>query len=196
MKQKRTVLALLSAALLLSACVSCGPSERAKEKLEEYDGHLYIQVVDHLDRQEAVYHTLSQKTAELAEDPGDTSRSQWLDGYLCALCDMVQNTDLTGTYRIYLGGDQDLMDTVRGVLSTDCVYAIKADVFADRSASDLEDISQIYRQLGGCFDRSDETSFASHIAGRQLEGDSFQAARQQVEDLLLELDLALDRGRS
>lgn len=195
MEHKKALAALLSAVLVLLACVSCGPSEQTKETLAEHDGHIYSEVADHLDRQEDIYLQLSQKTAELAEDPGDVSRIQWLDGYLCALCSMTQNSKLTGTYRIYLDGDQELVDMVRSVLSTNCVYVTKKDVFTDRSPADLEDISQLYRQLSGCFDRNDETSFASHIDGLQLEDDSFQTARQQLEDLLLELDLALDRGK-
>ena len=69
MEHKKALAALLSAVLVLLSCVSCGPSEQTKETLAEHDGHIYSEVADHLDRQEDIYLQLSQKTAELAEDP-------------------------------------------------------------------------------------------------------------------------------
>ena len=50
MEHKKALAALLSAVLVLLACVSCGPAEQTKETLAEHDGHIYSEVADHLDR--------------------------------------------------------------------------------------------------------------------------------------------------
>lgn len=191
MKQKRVVLTVLSAALLLLTCVSCGRSEEMEALQDEYDSFLYLEVLDHLDRQGDIYADLEWKVKELAEDPDDIERQQWLNGYMYSLLRMTQNRKTLNIYDVYSGSSEEVHNGIGATLSGNCVYSVNKDIFLGMSREELESLSQIYGRLRRCYDRSDETSFACHVVERRFEGEDWQTALQELTGLLQELDLAI-----
>lgn len=188
------ILVLLALSLCTTTLLSVGflrlsqENKQKQEQLERDSGDYYLTVMYSLDAQRSLYQVLGNLAEKAAQYPEDEGLRIYLNG----IADGVQlsrsgvEENLYEAYTELFAKNEELAQSVQELMH-DVLYVDRPTLnFADLSSTELEEISNLYRELEKCFFRAD-SNFGDLLINRKFEDPAFQNSMDKIYNIIAQL---------